>query len=548
MFKDIELKHDGVYEIKKDKEENEFTVKVANYMSVINQEVNLDTSEHFVNLEFQPINDSEHRLLKVQAADIVTYHSLNKLASKGLDVNEVNKQKVIKALRQSRENAPYIQSHQTLGFVQRNNQLVFNHQVSYGLDAASSYVGPLDIQPKGDEDIYMDMIQSEVIGTLGLELALVFGVSSAMLGFINTQYPMESLMVHLVGSSSCGKSTTAILAASIWGNCNLRENGLISSFNTTLNALQKRLSGNFGVVQCLDELNQYSGNDITKLIYSLSEGRIRSRLNKECEINQLESWNTLILSTGEKSILGMATQNEGLRVRLFEFTMPQWTKSAENSNQIKSITAQNYGWLGLRFIQKLDELGTQRVVKIYNSWKEYFCSKLKETPFTDRVAAKIAILLTSAQILHDEMELSVDVEKIQEFLLTSVDDGLVKIDLAQKAYDRLMEYISTNRTLFSTESKQRTYRGHEFIPSNCKGKIFLDTQGNIEKVAIQISTFKEILNSLGFESPKLVLDKWKDRDWLQCESGRTSTRIMINNTKVGCYVLKVQVASQALGY
>lgn len=323
MFKDIELKHDGVYEIKKDKEENEFTVKVANYMSVINQEVNLDTSEHFVNLEFQPINDSEHRLLKVQAADIVTYHSLNKLASKGLDVNEVNKQKVIKALRQSRENAPYIQSHQTLGFVQRNNQLVFNHQVSYGLDAASSYVGPLDIQPKGDEDIYMDMIQSEVIGTLGLELALVFGVSSAMLGFINTQYPMESLMVHLVGSSSCGKSTTAILAASIWGNCNLRENGLISSFNTTLNALQKRLSGNFGVVQCLDELNQYSGNDITKLIYSLSEGRIRSRLNKECEINQLESWNTLILSTGEKSILGMATQNEGLRVRLFEFTMPQ---------------------------------------------------------------------------------------------------------------------------------------------------------------------------------------------------------------------------------
>lgn len=364
MFKDIELKHDGVYEIKKDKEENEFTVKVANYMSVINQEVNLDTSEHFVNLEFQPINDSEHRLLKVQAADIVTYHSLNKLASKGLDVNEVNKQKVIKALRQSRENAPYIQSHQTLGFVQRNNQLVFNHQVSYGLDAASSYVGPLDIQPKGDEDIYMDMIQSEVIGTLGLELALVFGVSSAMLGFINTQYPMESLMVHLVGSSSCGKSTTAILAASIWGNCNLRENGLISSFNTTLNALQKRLSGNFGVVQCLDELNQYSGNDITKLIYSLSEGRIRSRLNKECEINQLESWNTLILSTGEKSILGMATQNEGLRVRLFEFTMPQWTKSAENSNQIKSITAQNYGWLGLRFIQKLDELGTQRVLSL----------------------------------------------------------------------------------------------------------------------------------------------------------------------------------------
>ena len=76
----------------------------------------------------------------------------------------------------------------------------------------------------------------------------------------------------------------------------------------------------------------------------------------------------------------------------------------------------------------------------------------------------------------------------------------------------------------------------------------MDTQGNIEKVAIQISTFKEILNSLGFESPKLVLDKWKDRDWLQCESGRTSTRIMINNTKVGCYVLKVQVASQALGY
>lgn len=546
MFQDIEVKSDGIYEIKKDKEGNEFATKVANYMSVINQEVNLDTNDHFVTLSFHPINGSDLVTLKVQASDIATYSSLTKLSSKGLDINEANKANVIKALRKSRGDAPYIYSHQTLGWVQRNNHLVFNHQISNGFDINSTYVGSIDIQPKGTEEAYMNMIKSEVIGNLGLELALVFGVSSAMLGLINIRYPMESLMIHLVGSSSSGKSTTAILAASVWGNCNLRENGLLASFNTTLNALQKRLSGNFGIIQCLDELNQYSGNDVTKLIYSLSEGRIRSRLNKECEMNQLESWNTVILSTGEKGILSMASNNEGLRVRLYEFTLDKWTKSATNSTNIKTITATNYGFLGIRFIEAIDSLGTDKVFNLYNQNREYLLTKLNQNQFTDRIAAKMAILLTSADILEQYMNIRLDVEAIESFIISAANEGLDEIDLSEKAFDSLKEYISTNRNCFLTHSKQKSWNGVDITPRDCKGKVFLEANGEIEKVAIQIDSFKKIIKDLGFESPKLIIDAWNKKGWLEKEAGRKSSRIVINNVKVGCYIIKVKEVEDEL--
>lgn len=548
MFDDIELKQDGIYEVKKDKKGNRTFIKVANYMKVIGQEINLDTNEHFVNLEFKMINDSKCQLLKVQASDIASYNSLSKLASKGLDVNEVNKQKVIKALRISREQAPYKYLHQTLGFIQRDNELIFNHHNSYGSKYTSTYVGELDIAPKGNNSVYMNMIKSEVIGTLGLELALVFGVSSATVSLINTRYPTESLMVHLMGLSSSGKSTTASLASSVWGDCNLRGNGLMSSFNTTLNALQKRLQNNYGVIQCLDELNQYSGNDITKVIYSLSEGRIRSRLTKEGEMNKAGSWTTLILSTGEKSMLEMASQNEGLRVRAFEFSLNKWTRSAENSSKIKSIISQNYGWLGLNFVQKITELGIERVIEIYDQWKVTLEGELKKTPFTDRVAAKLAILLTSAQILNEEMNLLVNVQEIKEFLVSSMDNVLVETDLAKKAYRYLNEYLSVNRTLFMTESKQSVSQENLYPISNCQGKIFLDSQGKIEKVAIQKNEFERIIKLKGFESPNMIVKKWKENQWLECESGRTSNRLVINQVRVTCYVIKVQVVEKALGY
>lgn len=546
MFQDIEVKSDGIYEIKKDKEGNEFATKVANHMSVINQEVNLDTNDHFVTLSFYPINGSDLVTLKVQASDIASYNSLTKLSSKGVDIDETNKSKVIKALRKSRETAPYIKSHQTLGFVQRDGVLVFNHQLSYGLDEKSTYVGSLDIKPKGNEEVYMKMIESEVIGVLGLELALVFGVSSAMLGLINIRYPMESLMIHLVGSSSSGKSTTAILAASVWGNCNLRENGLLTSFNTTLNALQKRLSGNFGVIQCLDELNQYSGNDVTKLIYSLSEGRIRSRLNKECEMNQLESWNTVILSTGEKGILSMASNNEGLRVRLFELTLDKWTQSATNSTNIKTITATNYGFLGIRFIEAIDSLGIDEVFNLYDQNREYLLTKLNQNQFTDRIAAKMAILLTSADILEQYMDIKLDVGAIESFIISAANEGLDVIDLSEKAFDSLKEYISTNRNCFLTHSKQKSWNGVDITPRDCTGKVFLEANGEIEKVAIQIDSFKKIMKDLGFESPKLIIDAWDKKGWLEKEAGRKSARLVINNVKVGCYIIKVKEVEDEL--
>lgn len=97
-----------------------------------------------------------------------------------------------------------------------------------------------------------------------MELAVVMGLASAVVGFISREMSMENIIAHIINDSSTGKTTACQLAISVFGSPVIKGNGLMLSWNGTVNAIQRSLTGNNGVVIALDEVSMSRGDDFTK--------------------------------------------------------------------------------------------------------------------------------------------------------------------------------------------------------------------------------------------------------------------------------------------
>lgn len=99
----------------------------------------------------------------------------------------------------------------------------------------SSYVGALDLKPKGNLGNYLDDLREHVVPYKNISLAFALGVSSSIVAKLNMHYKdINTLLVHLFAESTKGKSTAAMLAISVWGN-----QILVEEVYTILGTLQK---------------------------------------------------------------------------------------------------------------------------------------------------------------------------------------------------------------------------------------------------------------------------------------------------------------------
>ncbi|MDR4210916.1 DUF927 domain-containing protein, partial [Bacillus thuringiensis] len=97
-----------------------------------------------------------------------------------------------------------------------------------------------DLIPKGNLSEWLQMYKEEVHGNLSLELDVLFGVSSLVTAFLKYHNNVEfsGTIFSFTGQSSTGKSTAAMLAASVAGNPTKGTENLFRSWNATRNALE----------------------------------------------------------------------------------------------------------------------------------------------------------------------------------------------------------------------------------------------------------------------------------------------------------------------
>ena len=510
--------------------------KTSNLLKVGVPEINIDTNNVMLPITTKYLNRDIKILIPRDKA--MSKREIIKLSLQGADVTEENAKYHIRSIEyQERKIGRVNNTHSELGFAKYKEKEIF--KLYKAINEDSSYVGALDLKPKGNLGNYLDDLREHVVPYKNISLAFALVVSSSIVAKLNMHYKdINTLLVHLFAESTKGKSTAAMLAISVWGNPNLSGGGLYNTWNSTENALSTSLAGNYGIAYALDELSMSKIEDTTSLIYNLVGGKDKARLTKDIELRAAATWTTSIISTGEVSLLSKAKNNTGLDIRVLELGGIVWTEDANHSDQVKALVNRNYGVFGADFVKRLIEFPADRLKEIFEEEREIFIQKVKEKNIHDdmlsRTSSKYAIVTLTIRLINSRYKdrgIILDIEGIRELLVDTEINSINRRGIKRKAEDWLIQYIESNASKFKSGKETNTnvdYWGtRKELPN-----------GELE-VAILTNKFEEIMRKGKFEDTKVVLEQLKKEGKLEYEAGRLTRKRKVNAIQTPVYVIRL---------
>lgn len=164
-------------------------------------------------------------------------------------------------------------------------------------------------------------VADEVLGNPILMFALMVALGGPLLKLCQEQ----SGGFHLYGVTTGGKTTSAQVAASVWGcGADPQEGPEVTSIRkwyTTGNALESIAEVHNDTLLTLDEISEADPHELGRIIYQLAGGLSKGRATAGGGIRAMKTWRLLFWSTGEKSVRQMLAavgqdQKGGQRVRL----------------------------------------------------------------------------------------------------------------------------------------------------------------------------------------------------------------------------------------
>ncbi|MDA0524218.1 DUF927 domain-containing protein [Methanococcoides alaskense] len=238
-----------------------------------------------------------------------------------------------------------------------------------------------------------------------------FKIYAAMSAMILNLVGVDSFFVDDSGESSTGKTTTSSVAFSAIGN----PKDLKWSADTTVVGAEKMAELFCDLPFYLDETSVQKNQDmLTALIYMISNGKGKLRGKKEGGLLIGGSWNSVVLTTGEKAI----TDNDGFTgqlVRVIELHcdmryLPDEVELAKRTMQ------DNYGHLVEPFIKKIFDYKDNIRDETFSDLKNQFTKT--NTSVGDRLSNTFAAI-TTAGVLIEEIFEEIGVETVDPFAITN---------------------------------------------------------------------------------------------------------------------------------
>jgi len=222
----------------------------------------------------------------------------------------------------------------------------------------------------------LDGWQSEVAARAIGNSRAVFAISLALAGPLLQLLGHESGGFHLRGNSSCGKSTVAMVAGSVWGGGG--PIGFAQSWRSTDNGIELMAQGHSDTILVLDELQQLASEAAGPAAYMLANGQAKARLKSDGTARTRAAWRVLFLSTGEVSLAehikaarGGGNVMAGQELRVIDLKadagrglgawedLQEFDGGAALSDAFKAGVKANYGFAGPAFVRALVERGDE---------------------------------------------------------------------------------------------------------------------------------------------------------------------------------------------
>ena len=484
---------------------------------------------------------------------------ISELQGQGADVTSKTFNCFIDSMRlQESQVVKYKSTFNNLGWIQVpvNGTLEYCYRCSKLVGSRNAeYTGDLDLTPRGSKENWIDMVNAEVMGRPQLETILLAALSAPIVGLIGINNTTDNPIFHINFESGKGKSTVCYLATSVSGNpfdgkrkeydkskkTQIEKFSIYQSWGSTVKASISSHAGNRGVVAVLNELGKFQGNDMTTLIFNLSEGSDIKRLNTQLGTIVTEGFNTVFISCGEMSLIDRCKSKlEGIRTRVLEIAVPM-TESPEHALRIKEECVKNNGFAAPMIAKYIiDNGGYDMVYRLYQK----ALSKLRTTPhegISDRFLEKFpAYLMVASKLAKEALGLEFGIEKVVSFYYDCVreshkDDGEVS-----KSYEEILECFNVNADNFYSDVRP------DHTPRIIWGRIqhstkIVQNHQLVKEYLIYPEKLRELLENLGYPNHKTQLKLWRDKGVLRCEYNHLTCkgRIDFKEDPQRVYILQV---------
>jgi putative DNA primase/helicase len=156
-------------------------------------------------------------------------------------------------------------------------------------------------------EVWKDEVASLCQGNTRLVLALCISLAASIVRLMSA----ENGGFHFRGSSSIGKTTSALMAASAWGG---GTNGYIRTWRATSNALEGTAVQHCDCILILDEISQVNPREVGQIAYMLANGIGKLRAKSNASTRKTHEWRLMFLSTGEMGLSDKAAEVPGQKL------------------------------------------------------------------------------------------------------------------------------------------------------------------------------------------------------------------------------------------
>lgn len=301
------------------------------------------------------------------------------------------------------------------------------------------------INEHGDIEAWIDMYKEIRQKTNEYYEPQLF-VSAALASVLIGPLKMYPFILNKWDTTGTGKTVALRLAASVWGD----PQEYISDSDSTKNAMIARASILYDLPICIDDFAKAIRDEsqLSELIYSLSAGREKDRLDSESNLRNRREWHGCSLTTNEYPLVTDEMRG-GAMNRVIDI---QGTSGNifEDPGKVYRVCSQNYGFFGPLFIDCLnayEDILQKFEIGISNTLKslEEAAAKQHMTIEGKQLLPLALILVTDAfiadKIFKDNIRLNPG--KLLEQLRSreDVSDG-------QRAYNDILDFISANKGRF----------------------------------------------------------------------------------------------------
>ncbi len=376
----------------------------------------------------------------------------------------------------------------------------------------------------------------KIIDIINKNSIIAFFVYSGLAAPLLKLLEQPNFIIDISGVTTSGKTTAMKVAASVFGNPNF----LIRTWNNTQVYLERTASKHMGLPLLLDDTKLIKDKDtISKIIYEGTAGQGRGR-GTIYGTASIPKWNTVILSTGESSILNLTNKSDGgAHGRVIAICSPPFPdKNVKNMKIIKeldSIISKNYGRAGIKYIRYL-----LKNMKQLPQWKTELAEikksydKKESQNIMNRLHGYFACIHLAAKLFIEacpdcELDFENHIDTVYKLVAEDVEKSA---DAGKSALKDLYEYCVSHQDNFYDKQDSDKHQ-----PSRGWLGVWED------ECAVIPAVLSDILTKNGYE-PKAIIRDWNQKGWLIKDKSGDNPKFTIGKERTRCYVIKADILSK----